>query len=392
VVVNKMDAVGYLEDVYERVLRDAQGMLRRLGLDVVASVPASARDGANVVRGGTEMPWWEGPTVCEMFERFQSAHRGDEAPFRMAVQDVYKTNAEVPIRRIVAGTVGSGGARLGDEVVLWPSGVTARIATIETWRGEPSTELRAGEAVGFTLAPTVYCARGDVVARVGERPPDVTTALRVTLMWLAQRPLMMGRDYVVRLGTANTVMRVEAIERVVDAGTAVALGECLEVGRHQVAVCRLALGKPVACDLATTVAATARFVIVDGSAVAGAGVVTETFDGGGYVVGGGASSTMQRTVPAGGSLVGTGRKGVAARREATAALLLDGKVCCEVTFRCPLANSDARASRSAVSGSVESAGARQPTNPSGRINAAPVAVRPYSAANCPLGSATSRPM
>ena len=66
------------------------------------------------------MPWYDGPTVLEALDRFETERPTLDKPFRMPVQDVYKFTAQGDDRRIVAGTIETGVVRVGDEVVFYP--------------------------------------------------------------------------------------------------------------------------------------------------------------------------------------------------------------------------------------------------------------------------------
>ncbi len=61
----------------------------------------------------------------------------------MPVQDVYKFTNRGDDRRLVAGTVESGSARAGDEIVFYPSGKRSRIKTLEAFnRAAAAGDLR----------------------------------------------------------------------------------------------------------------------------------------------------------------------------------------------------------------------------------------------------------
>ena len=165
VVVNKMDLAGYRREVFEGVVQTFGTFLGQLGITARAWIPVAAREGANVVDRAPEMPWFKGPTVIEALEAFEPDRRGTDRPFRTPVQDVYKFTKFDDARRIIAGTVESGRAEIGDELVFYPSGARATIRTLETFGGAPLSEIVAGRAMGVTVAPQVYARRGDLAAR-----------------------------------------------------------------------------------------------------------------------------------------------------------------------------------------------------------------------------------
>jgi bifunctional enzyme CysN/CysC len=238
-------------------------------------IPASAREGDNLTRHSERTPWYRGPTVLEALESMSPTRPPAEGPFRMPVQDVYKFTGEGDDRRIVAGTIESGMLRAGDEVVFYPSGKHARVKSLEAFARPVPGAFQAGEAAGFTLEEQLYVTRGELATRADEPRPSVTPRLKVGIFWLGRRPLVPERDYLLKLGSARVPMRVESIERSLDASTLIARAPADRVERHELAECTLALGRPIATDTAGLMATTARFVIVDDYEISGGGLVHE---------------------------------------------------------------------------------------------------------------------
>ncbi len=275
VVVNKMDLAAYAQRTFDGVVAEFGAFLKKLGTTPRAWIPVSARHGGNVAERSSEMSWYTGGTVLETLDGFEPDAPPRDRPFRMAVQDVYKFTNFGDDRRIVAGTVESGAARVGQELVFYPSGKRARIQTIEGFAAPAVAEVGAGEAVGFTLAPQIYTSRGEMAARSDQPPMHVTTRLRVHLFWLGRAPLTLRKDYGVRLGTARVPMRLEAIHRVIDASDLAEAAARVAVERNEVAECTLKLQRAVAFDRAADLAVTGRFVVIDDFDIRGGGIVVD---------------------------------------------------------------------------------------------------------------------
>ncbi|HEX7024534.1 MAG TPA: GTP-binding protein, partial [Gemmatimonadales bacterium] len=219
VIVNKMDLVDYGEEAFRRLAAEYTAFLTGAGLTPSHCIPVCARSGENLVRRSEAMPWYQGPTVLEALEGFEAPSDPVEAPFRMPVQDVYKFAGRGDDRRIVAGTIESGTVHAGDELVFFPSGKRSRVRHLESPDGTPLREAGAGEATGFSLVEQIYVTRGEIATRAGEPRPSVSSRLRAALFWLGQAPLVPGRDYLLKLGTARVPVRVEAIHRALDVAT-----------------------------------------------------------------------------------------------------------------------------------------------------------------------------
>jgi bifunctional enzyme CysN/CysC len=193
----------------------------------------------------------------------------------MPVQGVYKFTEDGDDRRIIAGTVLTGSVSAGDEVVFYPSGKRSRVKTIEAFNAPRQESAAAGMATGFTLSEQIYVARGEVAVRSDETKPKVTTRIRVSLFWLGKVPLGKRTDYILKLGSARVPVRVEHVERVLDASTLESIESPESVGRNDVAECVLKLARPIAIDVATEIPETGRFVLVEDYEIRGGGIIRE---------------------------------------------------------------------------------------------------------------------
>jgi bifunctional enzyme CysN/CysC len=275
VLVNKMDLVGFDRHVFEAIEQEYRAFLGQLDVRPAGFIPVCGREGDTIAVRSSSMPWYGGPTVLEALDRFPAERSSADLPFRMPVQDVYKFTSRNDDRRIVAGTVASGTARAGDEVVFYPSGKRAVISTLETFNRPTPREASAGEACGFTLAEQIYVSRGDLACLRSESQPQVSSRFRASLFWLGRSPLVTKKDYVLKIGSARVTMRVEEVDRVIDGSSlAVATGRT-RVERHEVADCVVHCDRAVAFDAAGHVAGTSRFVIVDDFEIRGGGIIRE---------------------------------------------------------------------------------------------------------------------
>jgi bifunctional enzyme CysN/CysC len=275
VLVNKMDLVGYDREHFATLEAEYRVFLAKIGVEPAAVIPVAGRDGENIAHRSPALSWYDGPTVLEMLDRFPAAAADHEAPFRMPVQDVYKFTNQNDDRRIVAGTVVSGTARVGDEVVFYPSGKRSAIQSVEAFNRDPQHTMTASQAVGFTLRQQIYVARGELAALSSETRPDVSSRLRVSLFWLGKSPLLKKRDYVLKMGSTRVSMRIEEIHRVIDASSLGAVDGKPMIERNEVAECTIVCHRAVAFDVSSAIAGTSRFVIVDDYEICGGGIVRE---------------------------------------------------------------------------------------------------------------------
>lgn len=271
VVVNKMDLVGYRQDIFDGIEKEYREFLAQLKVAPERVVPASAKLGDNLVERSTAMPWYSGPTVLETLGLFKKETARADQPLRFPVQDVYKFDA----RRIVAGRITAGRLKVGDRLVFSPSNKAATIRTIEAFNVEPPpTEAQAGQSIGITLDEQIFIERGEIASHEDEIPL-VSTAFRANVFWLGRRPLEQDRKYALRLATREEDCEVAVIHRIVDAADLALQRGGSAVGRNQVAELTIRTKAPISFDLSASFETTGRFVIVDEYDIAGGGIVTE---------------------------------------------------------------------------------------------------------------------
>ena len=268
VVINKMDLVDYANAVYDEVRDEYLTFLKQLGVHPAAVIPVSAREGDNLVARSAHMSWYDGPTVIDALDRFTARPPRERQPLRFPVQDVYKFDH----RRIIAGRVESGTLTAGDNIVFSPSGHRAVVKTIERWKSTHEGAAVAGESIGITLTEQIFVERGEIISHEIDRPHTVQE-LVANIFWLGERHLVIGRSYVLKLGTQEVPCQVASISAVMNTASLDAGMEQHEVAKNEVATVILSPKKPLAFDEFSQIVETGRFVLVDGYDVAGGGIV-----------------------------------------------------------------------------------------------------------------------
>ena len=211
VVVNKMDLVNYAEDRFKEVSREIREYLGGLGIEPSFVIPVSAREGDGVARVTDNMAWYDGPTTLEALDRFPASVPTVDQALRFPVQDVYKFDD----RRIIAGRIESGRLHVGDEILFSPSNKTARIKSIEGWNNSaPILAASAGQSIGITLEEQLFIERGEIISHL-EEPPMETNVFKAHLFWLGDKPVTVGKRYLMKLATARLYGR-SAVDRAGD--------------------------------------------------------------------------------------------------------------------------------------------------------------------------------
>jgi len=202
--VTKMDLVDYDRDLFAAIVADYRGFAERIGIADWIAIPVSGLGGDNVAAPGSNMGWYQGPTLLEHLETVPIDSAADEAkPFRMPVQWVNRPDQHF---RGFAGQVASGGIKPDDNVRILPSGRITKIARIVTMNGDLD-EAVAGQSVTLTFTQEIDCSRGDVIASAKD-PPHAADQFEATIVWMADEPLTPGRGYWLKLGTQTATATV----------------------------------------------------------------------------------------------------------------------------------------------------------------------------------------
>jgi bifunctional enzyme CysN/CysC len=258
VAVNKMDTVEYSSERFDEIQRSYADVMARIEFSGEATcIPVSALRGVNVLERSADTPWYEGPTLMEYLETVEVERSAIASPFRMPVQWVNRASSDF---RGFAGTIVSGTVAPGDEIVCAASGASSRIDRIVGADGDLERAI-AGQAVTITLADQIDCSRGDVIATPAA-PPTISDQLQATIVWMHEEPMLRGRNYLMRIGSATvgaTVsplkykLNVDSLEHI--AATHLELNE---IGR-----CDLELSTPVAFDPYRSNRDTGAFILID---------------------------------------------------------------------------------------------------------------------------------
>lgn len=276
-VVNKMDLVGYDESVYMQIREDFLAFTEQLQVPAVAAFPISALVGDNVVETSDAMPWYTGTSLLEHLETAESADLFETQGDRFPVQYVIRPQqGEHRDYRGYAGRVEAGSFRVGQDVVVLPSGVRTTVAGIDTL---DATHERAvsGQSVTLRLGDEVDVSRGDLIADV-EHAPEVTREITATVCWMTTGTLHSRQKLLLKHTTRTVKAIVDGLGARLDVNTLERDGEVSELGLNEVGTVSLRLSQPLAVDAYATYRATGSFILIDpatGNTV-GAGMISGT--------------------------------------------------------------------------------------------------------------------
>ncbi|WP_184613167.1 sulfate adenylyltransferase subunit CysN [Xanthomonas arboricola] len=255
--VNKMDLVDYDAQVFADIAEGYRALAAQLGIADVQCIPLSALAGENLSSPSARMPWYRGPHLLQHLDTVHVETPEAGSGFRLPVQWVNRPHQHF---RGYAGTIAAGQVRVGDAVVVVPSGRRTQVASVLDANGEVDS-ARAGQAVTLTLREEIDISRGDIIAAVDD-PPEVADQFAAHLLWMDDAALLPGRPYWLKIGTRTVTASISEIKHKVDVNTQERLAaKRLEL--NEVGYCNLALDEPIAFSPYARNRVLGGFILID---------------------------------------------------------------------------------------------------------------------------------
>ncbi len=270
VVINKMDKVNYDAKVFEAVKAETIEYLKSIGLNTSYIVPISAREGDMLSSRGDNMPWYEGKSLCDVFDAFAYKSAPTDLPLRFPVQDVYRFDEE----RVLVGRIETGTLHKGDTIFFSPTNEKATITAIKNWPSDESLmKASAGQSIGITLDDRIFVERGHVGSSV-KNPPMLSNIFKANIFWLSNKPLKVGNSYTIRYGTIESKVTVQSIDTLIDTQDLKTDNNAQSVERNCVAEITLRARDSLPIDPHSTNPQLGRVVLYEGYDVAGGGLIS----------------------------------------------------------------------------------------------------------------------
>ncbi|MFC7486353.1 sulfate adenylyltransferase subunit 1 [Knoellia sp. CPCC 206453] len=262
-VVNKMDLVGWDEEVYKRIKDEFTGFATKLRVPDLQIIPVSALHGDNVVDRSPNTPWYTGPTLLHHLENVHVASDRNLIDVRFPVQYVIRPHCDAHHDyRGYAGQVAGGVLRKGDDIMVLPSGFTSRIRAIETADGEIEAAYPP-MSVTVRLEDEIDISRGDMICRPNNAP-QVLQDVDAMVCWMDESaPLQIGRKYAVKHTTRTARAIVKELHYRLDVNSLHRDDAPNGLSLNEIGRVRLRTTIPLMCDEYGRNRTTGGFVLID---------------------------------------------------------------------------------------------------------------------------------
>lgn len=255
--INKLDLVGYSQEVFQKIDRDYRSFAERLGINNIQSIPLSALRGDNMTEPSSNTPWYQGPSLMGYLETVDIRASRARSDFRMPVQWVNRPNLDF---RGYSGRILGGQISPGDAIRVLPSGKISRISRIVTLDGD-LTAAGMHQSVTLTLADEIDISRGDVIVAAGS-PASVADQFEATVVWMDESPMLPGRPYLAKMGASTLGASLGQPKHLVDVNTLEHVpAKVMQL--NEIGVCTLSLDRPVPFDSYADNPDMGSFIIID---------------------------------------------------------------------------------------------------------------------------------
>lgn len=266
--VNKMDIIHYDQQKFLKIQKNIKILMAEFEYETLCIIPVSATEGDNIVKKSGSMRWYNGATLLSYLEQIDVTEINENENFTMPVQRVCRPDRSF---RGFQGTIASGSIATGDTITVLPSMEKAVVTGI--LQGDKKVESSCkGYAVTVSLDTEVDVSRGCVLQK--DAGLETGSLFVVSLLWMDERNLAAGRNFLIKLGTQLLPATVMRIKYKIDVNTGAEVHSD-EIYKNEIAVCEISTGSKIVFDRFTNNKQLGSFILIDriSHATAAGGVV-----------------------------------------------------------------------------------------------------------------------
>ncbi|KAJ3160860.1 HBS1-like protein [Geranomyces michiganensis] len=286
VAVNKLDVVGWSQARFDEITAK---LTRFLTQDVgfkkskVWFIPTSGFTGENLVKRAADSPlsaWYQGPTLLEQIDAFESPERAVDKPFRLAIVDCFKGGlggggggGAVS----VSGRVEGGSVQVGDSLLVLPINETGVVKGLEV--GEEAVKWAvAGDNVLMSLSGVdmTHVNVGSILCDPSNPLPVTTHFSAKIVTFDIAIPLTIGVPVVLHYQSGTEQATITKLVAVLDRATgAVAKKNPRALTKGMSATVEVRTRRPICLDVYRKSRELGRFLMRSGLVTVAGGVVQE---------------------------------------------------------------------------------------------------------------------
>lgn len=214
--INKMDLVDFDQGRFEEIKHQVKTWLQNASMQIktIDFVPISALLGDNVTSASKQMNWYNSSTLLEILENLLAISSLQEDNV-LQVQHVLRPKTEQHHDyRGFAGKVNSGSFQVGDKILVFPSGRSSQIKSIEKY-GVAVGKVQEGESTTILLEDEIDISRGNSIVSA-ENSLQISKQLRAEVCWMQDENLIPGAKYWLQLGVQKVQIKIKSINHLLE--------------------------------------------------------------------------------------------------------------------------------------------------------------------------------
>lgn len=230
--VNKMDLIGYDQHRFDEIKDEFISLSTGYDLESIQAIPVSATEGDNVTKKSKNTGWYDGISLLQYLEQIDVSEDFNDEGFIFPVQRVCRPNHTF---RGFQGQIESGKISVSEEIITLPSNEKAKVKSLFV-TDQNVDEASIGQPVTVQLDREVDVSRGCVLVK--DEKLQLADMFTATILWMDDKELIVGRNYLVEVGTKILPAMVMNIKYKIDINT----------GKH-VTADKLIKNEMAACDI-----------------------------------------------------------------------------------------------------------------------------------------------
>jgi len=239
--VNKMDLIRYDRHRFDEIKKEFLSFTADYGLKSIEVIPVSATEGDDITKKSSNTSWYEGLPLLSYLEQIDVSENSGNVGFIMPVQRVSRPNHAF---RGFQGQIESGAINVGDEIVLLPGNEKSKVKSI--YVADKSIGIAiTGQPVTIQLDREVDVSRGCVLVK--DKDLKIADMFTATILWMDDRELIAGRNYLVKVGTKTLPATVMDIKYKIDINNGKRI-QAERLFKNEMAICDISLSENMVFD------------------------------------------------------------------------------------------------------------------------------------------------
>jgi bifunctional enzyme CysN/CysC len=208
------------------------------------------------------MPWYYGSPLLRHMEELFIGNDRDLSDPRFPVQYVIRPYSEAHHDfRGFAGQIAGGVFRVGDPVVVLPSGRRSRISAIHTYDGNVDAAYTP-MSVTLLLEDDIDISRGDMIVKP-DNMPYVTNEFDATVCWMSEQPLHAGMKLGIKQNTRSARAVVKSLNSRINIDTLEVESPVANLVLNDIGRISIKTSAPLAFDAYRRNRYTGSFILID---------------------------------------------------------------------------------------------------------------------------------